>query len=216
MTLLETLLLPRVLGVLFTFALLAMAEPVLEGQLNRVFRNNGAFDWCWDRLLYPLLRAVLIMALVIALYPALFGLSDAPEINRLFALGHARLNTLLGVLFLFTLVLPALPVLSRHVAFVLPLQGFMATAIIYSWLADYLGVTLSSLFPGPMLAATLIVLAWAAWRLAQFCAEALGSWLDAATNVSGTRVILGQGMLLLVQGPIIVVYGYTLGRQIAI
>lgn len=216
MTLLETLLLPRVLGVLFVFALLAMVEPVLEGQLNRVFRNNGAFDWCWERLLYPLLRAALIMALVIALYPALFGLSDAPELQRLFALGHARLNTLLGVLFLFTLALPALPVLSRHAAFVLPLQGIMATAIIYSWLADYLGVTLSAIVPGPMLITTLFVLAWTAWRLAQFSAEAIGARLDAATNVSGTRIVLGQGLLLLAQGPIIVIYGYTLGRQIAI
>lgn len=216
MTLLETLLLPRVIGSLIVFAVLAMCEPLLEGRLTRLFRDDGAFDWCWERLLYPLLRAMLVGAFVAALYPALFGLTQAPDISRLVALGHARVNTLLGSLFLCTLVLAAIPATSRHPAVVLPLQGMLATAMLFRWLTEYLGATNTLLLTGWLQIALLFVLAVAAYRIANFGAQRIGARIDLAANVSGSQTMLRQGLLLLAQGPIIVLYGYSLGRQISI
>ncbi|MCC6201842.1 MAG: hypothetical protein IT494_02420 [Gammaproteobacteria bacterium] len=216
MSLLETLLLPRVVGAVLVFAAAAMCEPLLESWLTRLLRGNGAFDWCWERLLSPLLRATLIGALVAALYPALFGLIEAPTLGRLIALGHARVNLLLGALFLLTLVLSALPVISRHPALALPLQGILATAMLFSWLADYLGATNALLVTGWLQLLLLVILAVTSYRIANIGAARLGARLDAAASVSGSQAILRQGLLLLAQGPLIVLYGHTLGRQIAI
>jgi hypothetical protein len=216
MTLIETLLAPRVIVILIAFTLLAGLEPWFEQWLGRVFKHNRPFAWCWDALLYPLLRAVLVTALVIALYPSLFGLVEAPAIGELFAGGHARLNNLLGGVFLFTLLLPAIPLASREPAFMLPLQGILATAIVYNWLTRYLGATAVAIWPGNLAALTLLVLAWFSHQFARTLAAGIGATLDQAWHLDGTAIPLQRGIALLAQGPIVLLYGYLLGRQIAI
>jgi hypothetical protein len=205
-----------VLIALSFFLVVGVAEPFVEHRLGGMLRSNHVFHWSREYLLTPFARAAVIVTFVLLAYPALFGLRYAPEIARLLAEESLRLNNLLGILFLSTLLLPLLPPFTKRTELIVPLQGVIATAAVFTWYTDYLGATSASVWPGlpsALLIAAIIVFGH---RLAAHTGRRLGHALDVAFHTTGFDRVVPNAMELLAQAPIILIYGYVLGRQIAI
>lgn len=204
------------LAAIAVYALVAIAEPFVESWLHRVFEHNAPFQWAWDLFFAPLLRAAMIVVFVFFAYPALFGLSSAPTLSELLAVNDSRLNHLFSLLFVASIFLPFIPAINRAAELLLPLQAALATAVIFVWLSEYLGITSSSIWPGIHVIGIMIVLSFLSYRLARSVAEILGHWVDQKFYLTDGEAIVFRAVLLLSQVPVILFYGFGLGRQIAI
>lgn len=207
---------PSVLLALAFLLCAGLAEPLLEYRLNRVLDGNHAFHWSWEHLLAPALRAAIVAGFVLLAYPALFGVRVAPSLANLLHAGSARVNTLIGVLFVFSLLLPLTQVVARRSAMLVPLQGLIATAFVFVWYADYLGVTAASAWPGSVPALLLAALVVFAHRAASALAQRLGRALDARLATHGAERMVLNSAELMTQAPVVLLYGYALGQQLAI
>ncbi len=216
MSLIEVFASPGVLGALLLFVAAALAEPLLEQRLDRALGDNKVFDWWWEHLLRHMLRAVLIIALVLALYPLAYGISEAPSLGTLREAGNLKLTSLLNVVMVFALLLPMVPLLGQHEEFVLPAQGFVASTMVFSWLADYLNLPGTFLLPRLGTVLALFGMAFLFRGLAQIVVIPLGHRIDESRNVDGAANWLLRGMELGFVGPLVVIYGYTLAAPLAI
>lgn len=211
-------------SLLSTDVLLALAavfaagllEPLLAYRLNRALAGNHVFHWAWDHLGAPLIRAALVAAFVLIAYPALFGAHSAPPLSKLIADGSMRLSSLLNVLFISSLVLPALPPLSSRQALVIPVQGLIAVAMVFGWYTDYLGASSASFWPGFGAAGATVAMAIVAHLLAKDLGAYLGVAADRHFNTSGFDRLVPNAVELVVQMPVMLYYGLILGRQISI
>lgn len=201
----------------FLFVFIAgLAEPVLADRVNHWLEGNSVLHWAWDHLAAPMLRAAIIAGFVLLAYPALFALSVAPGIGELAAGGSLRLTNLFNVLFLVSLVLPALPLFGRHKALIIPVQGLIAVAMVFGWLTEHLGATSASFWPGWPAAVATLAMALVSHRLAADCGSALGHWLDRRRAYAGFDRVVPNSMELLWQTPVLLYYALSVSRQIGI
>lgn len=207
---------PGVLAALLFFLVVGACEPFVEYRLNRALDGNQAFHWSWAHLLAPFLRAVSIVVFVYLAYPAVFAVRHAPDFALLLADGTLRLNNLVGILFLCTLLLPIIPVFERRVELILPLQALIATAAVFDWYTDYLGASAASIWPGTPTALLLAGVVVFGHRVAADLGNRLGHAMDKAFVTRGFDRVVPNAMELLAQAPVILLYGYALGRQVAI
>jgi hypothetical protein len=198
------------------YALLAVTEPFLEAWLHDVFADNPAFQWGWDQFFAPLLRAAMLIVFVYLAYPASFGLTVAPTIAELIAGDDVQFSNIAGVVFLVGFLASLIPGLGRNPEFVLPIQGCLATGYVFYGLTGYLGVTTANLWPGIEILLTMIVVSFFAHRLGRVAAKAFGDWLDSALNTRGYDLVIVHAVELLAQIPVVLLFGYGLGRQLAI
>lgn len=206
----------NVLLAVFIYCALAGAVPFLEDWLHRVFDGNPPFQWGWDNFFAPLLRAAMIIGFVMLAYPALFGLTVAPEIGALLLKDELRLNNLMGIMFIASIFLPMLPLLGRRPEFVLPLQGMLVTAIVFHWLADYLHITSARPWPGFNIVALIIGLAYLSYHAGITLGSYAGERLDRRFQTKGLDIVILRAVHMLAQAPVILIYGYALGRQLSI
>lgn len=155
----------------------------------------------------PLMRAFCLMAFIALAYPALFRLPDAPGFGALLAADSTRFDSLVNVLFFVGLLLPALPVLRRAPALVLPLQGAAGIALVGHWLALAVGAGELALMPN---SSTLVMMA----TLSGFAAG-LAALLSRGVNDTVAQQEVFDLLLLWLQIPVLVVYGQLLGARLA-
>ena len=197
------------------FIVFALVEPFLEKWLHDLLQANPAFCLGWDYFFSPLLRAAAIVLFVYLAYPNLFGLSVAPTLSELTASADATPSSLLGVMFLVGLLLPMVPALNRHPEFVLPIQGALAVAYIFSWLTEHLHITTAYVWPANDTFLLMVLTSYLGHRLAQRIGTHLGAKLDQQFNTAGFDAVSRHVIELLAQLPVILIYGYGLGRQLA-
>lgn len=214
-TFLDALLTPRILLAGGVYALLAVLEPFLEHAIERRCHDNPPALWCVEHLGLPLLRAGCVVLFVWLAYPALFGLRVAPDLAALLAPHEHGTSTAVGVAFLVALAAPVLPILHRHPEFVLPVQGMLATALLFTWLTDYLHATRATVWPGADTLLLAGLVAWGMHRIAATAGRALGATADGIHGTDGWDRIATHVTTLLAQLPVILIYGMGLARQIA-
>ncbi len=198
------------------YGLLAATEPFIESWLHKLFEANPPFQWGWDQFFAPLLRAVMLVVFVYLAYPALFGLNVAPAIGELMRADEARINTVISVLFLTGFLASLIPGLGRAPEIVLPIQGSLAAGYLFYWLTNYLGVTTATLWPGIDIILMMICLSFFAHRLARIAGKSFGDWIDRTLETSGYDLVIVHAVELVAQIPVILLFGYGLGRQLAI
>lgn len=198
------------------YGLVAAGEPFLESWLSRVFKDNPSFRWRWEQFFAPLMRAAMLVVFVYLAYPALFGLTVAPTIGELLADDEVQTNNVIGVLIVGGFLVSLIPGLGRNSEIVLPIQGAMATAYVFHWLTNYIGVTTATFWPGVDILLTMIGVSFFAHRLSRFAGTACGDWLDRTLATRGYDLVVVHTFELLAQIPVILLFGYGLGRQIAI
>jgi hypothetical protein len=198
------------------YGLLAVTEPFLESWLHGEFKDNPPFQWGWDQFFAPLIRAVMLVLFVYLAYPALFGLTAAPTIGALLTGDEVQTNELIGVVFLVGFLASLLPGLGRNPEFVLPIQGSLATAYVFHWLTGYLGMTTATFWPGVDIVLTMILVSFFAHHLGRVAGKAFGDWLDGTLGTRGYDLVIVHAFELLGQIPVVLLFGYGLGRQLAI
>lgn len=124
-----------ILGVTLFTALAVLLE-VFGGRLLVRLQGRVPLDWGTEYIALPLLRVLLLVGFLLWSYPALFGWVEAAPLEAVFDADEHRLRQLVNLLFVLSLLLPLLPLLGELDATVLPLQGLVATALLYRWATD--------------------------------------------------------------------------------
>jgi hypothetical protein len=204
------------LGALLFIALAGMLEPVVEYHVERLVGTNRIAAWTFEHVFAPLLRALIIAGFVLLAYPALYGVRSAPTIAALLAEGTLRLTNLVNVLFLLSLLLPLLVPNFRRTAWLVPVQGLIATAMVFDWYTEYIGAVSIDWWPGAAPAAVVAVMVIVSHRLAADAGQTLGQRVDGLLGTRGFERLVPNATELVAQLPAVLYYGLSLGRQIAI
>ena len=186
----------------------------LGSWLARLACDNPVFPRVWDSVCAPLLRSAVIMAAVLAAYPALFGFRAAPALMSLMPSEAARGGTLFGLIYLGRVVAPLLPPLHMRPGMLDAVQGMCAVAVVFTWFADYLGAVSASVWPGLLSALTLFGMSVLLPALAAGLGRDFGAHLDSRYHFNGLDQLLGRALGMVAVAPIMMLYGYLLGMQL--
>jgi len=164
----------------------------------------------WTLLCAPLLRGAVIVGAVLWTYPALFGFRVAPPLMPLLLSDGASHGALLCLVVLARLLVPLLAPLRRRPDVVDCAQGFAATALVFAAYADHLGALSATVWPGIV---SVLALGGMSMLLPPLAA---GLARDFATRWGvGAAAWLGQLSGMAAVAPIVMLYGYLLGMQLA-
>jgi hypothetical protein len=176
--------------------------------------EHSALQWKWEHIAIPLAQAAMMMVFILLAYPVIYGIENAPEISILLSQDDLRIDYLVNLIFMVSLLFPLIPVLGHWHELVLPLQGIAASALIFSWLAQGVGLTEFSYWPGWEIVIACLFLGvfthWVGVKISQF----VGHKLDEAFNVLHSGELFSRGLILLLQSPVILLFSCSLGKQL--
>lgn len=157
----------------------------------------------------PLFRVVPMLLFLTCAFPLLLGLSTP-------ATGF-DLSALMNSLFLLSLILPQLPGLSRLHGPVLLLQLMLACALLFHWHLQALSAPESAyhLLPTPGLSIAILGLSVGVHLLTDWLSHHIGSWVTQRHHRLHAEVITQEGLAVLLQGPVLILYSSYLGQQLA-
>lgn len=180
-------------------ALLSLAE---QRALASLAGLRGPL-WIAEHVALPMGRAACVLLFIALAYPAIYGLATAPALSAVFSI-PGRLSAWANLLFLAALAIPLLPAAERLREIILPIQGLLGLAMLASWLGDTVGLPEIPLLPS-----------WATLGFAGACIALnllARSWLYRQDWNHG-RIWASELLLLLMQLPVLVVYGAQLGHN---
>ncbi len=177
--------------------------------------DNTFLQYCWDKIGMPLIRALLIIGFILLIYPINFGIASAPSINELLAVDDMRSSYLINMIFLLTFFFPLLPVIGRWDELIIPSQGILCSMIIFSWLCQGLKIENYSLFPDLKALGFIILISFITHWLAEYISEHTGDYFDKLFHREGFKVLVFKAVVLIMQSPVIFIFGIYLGKQIS-
>ncbi|MBL1141420.1 MAG: hypothetical protein HND53_05235 [Proteobacteria bacterium] len=176
--------------------------------------NNPFSRYCWDKMALPFIKTLLIIGFILLVYPINYGIDSAPSITELLNTDSTRSNFLLNIIFLVTFFYPLIPVIGKWEELIVPLQGFFASMIIFIWLCSGTGVENYSLFPDFKTITIILLISFITHWLAKYVAAHIGEYLDRLYNREGFDILIFKAVVLVMQSPVIFIYGLYLGKQI--
>ncbi len=210
-SLVATLLDARMLFALSLYGVLIVLVEIGTGRLDRHVQQSPVTEWIVEHIGLPWARAVALLVFIAVAYPALFGLAGAPPLGTVLGAGDGRANVLLNIAFIVSLLLPLLPLLGQLRGVVLPLQAIAMSTLLFHWLTMELHTAEPHYWPGWETVATLLLLAPLTQWLAYQTNRLAGAWFELR---EGYGNLLYDGLLLLFQVPVILVYTLGLGEQL--
>lgn len=177
--------------------------------------NNHLLQYCWDKIGMPLIRVFLIIGFILLVYPVNFGIASAPSINALLAIDDMRSSFLINMVFLLTFFFPFIPVIGKCDELIIPLQGILSSMIIFSWLCQGLDIENYSLFPDSKTLGLIILISIMTHWLAEYLSEHSGEYFDKLFHREGFKVLIFKAVVLIMQSPVIFIFGIYLGRQLS-
>jgi len=203
----------RLLAAFTVYALLTGFGLFLLDYLHNKL-NHHLLVSIWEIAIEPLYRVFVLVIFIIISYPLLFGLEHATPVAVLLSENEQRLDQLVNLAFLTSLLLPLIPVIGRFMEIVLPIQAILCCMMIFNWLAQSMNLTDFSYWPGIEIILLIILLALFTHWLSVMLARQSGSWLDNRFNVIGFEALIGESIILFMQAPVILVYSLVLGKQL--
>lgn len=159
--------------------------------------------WIAEHVALPMGRVICVLLFIALAYPAIYGLGAAPALADVLGVS-GRLSAWANLLFLAALAIPLLPASERLREIILPLQGLLGLAMLASWLGDTVGIPEIPLLPS-----------WATLSFSGACIAlnlVARPWLYRQDWNHG-RIWASELLLLLMQLPVLVVYGAQLGHN---
>ena len=147
-------------------------------------------------------------------YLTIFGIVDAPPLAALFDENATRVNYLVNILFLTTLLFPLIPVIGKWEELILPVQSIAAISVLFSWTAAEMGISTVHYWPGFLTIGFIVLWALITHLLTRAGSQYLGGAIDSKYNVTYSGELLSHGILLILQSPAILIFGVALGRQL--
>ena len=196
-----------------TYAVIIMLALPCFDRIHRALEHS-VLQWPWDHIGMPLLRAALMLLFILLAYPLIFAIADAPSIGTLLDNDERRVNYLINLLFLVTLLFPLIPVLGEWEELILPAQAIAACSLLFTWLAAAQGLSNIRYWPGINTVVYILVLAFVTHKLAQAVSHYLGESIDEKFNITDAGQLLSRALVLFMQSPAILLYSAALGRQL--
>ncbi len=213
MNLIDAIAQPRILLACLCFGCVNLLLANCEQHFFTRMAEHSITAWLAEHVYLPLARIFSILLFISLAYPALFGLREAPGIFSLLADGEHRVSHLINLGFLLSLLLPLLPVLGRLPSLVLPAQGLLAAAMLFTWLARTRDLEVS-LWPGWITMGLVLLWAVLGQRIAVWIAQQCGDhWNTHNTSEDQNRVYYEMAILFF-QIPAILLYTLSLGEQL--
>lgn len=119
------------------------------------------------------------------------------------------------MIFLLTFFFPLLPVIRKWEELIIPLQGILASMIIFSWLCQESGIENYSLFPNFKTLGFILIISLITHWLAKYFAEHFGEYFDKLYDREGFQILIFKAVVLIMQSPVIFIFGIYLGKQIS-
>ena len=176
--------------------------------------EHPVLQYPWEHIAMPLLRAGLMFIFIWLAYPLLFGIKEAPSLWTLMSSNELRINYLINLIFILTLLFPLIPIIGAWAELVLPAQGIAACIMIFSWLTEALGMENVSYWPGLKTIVVIMVIALLGHWLSNWIALHIGGYLDKKLNVEHAEELLARAIIVLMQSPAILVFSLGLGQQL--
>ncbi len=176
--------------------------------------THSVLQWPWANIGLPLLRSGLMLIFILMAYPTIFGIVDAPPLAALFDENATRMNYLVNILFLTTLLFPLIPVIGKWEELILPVQAIAASSVLFSWTATEMGISTVHYWPGFLTTGFILLWAFITHWLARAGSQYLGEAIDSKYNVTYSGELLSRGILLILQSPAILIFSVALGRQL--
>ncbi len=176
--------------------------------------DNHFLQFMWDKIGTPLLRTFLIVAFILLVYPLNFGIEEAPKITILLDVDKKRFDYLINIIFLLTFLFPLIPVIGKWDELIIPLQGIIASIIIFNWLCNVTQITAYSVLPDFYTFIIIIVISIITHWLADYLSHHIGDYLDKTFEREGFRLLVFRCVVLVMQCPVIFIFGTALGKQL--
>lgn len=203
----------QTLFALFMYCIsIVVAIPVFELIHTRL--DNRFLQSMWDKIGAPLLRTFLIIGFIILVYPLNYGLDNAPGIQHLLNVEKMRINILINIIFLLTFFFPLIPIIGKWDELIIPLQGIICSMIIFNWLCQSLQIKDYYLLPGMSVFVSIILISLITHWIAEYLSYHIGEYLDTLFDREGFKLVVFRCVLLLMQSPVIFIFGIALGKQL--
>jgi hypothetical protein len=105
-------------------------------------------------------------------------------------------------------------VVGKWEEFIIPLQGILASMIIFTWLCKSLNIETYTLFPDIKTITFIFIISFFTHKLAIYAAEHIGTYLDELYDREGFKIFVFRGIILIMQSPVIFIFGLYLGKQL--
>lgn len=211
MIVIDTLAQPRMLFAVLMLALLSLLLTWVEQRLQatQLERLPG---WLLEHIYLPLARIGSVLIFIALAYPTLYGIAAAPPLSALLQADSGRTSVLINLTFLLSLLLPWIPLVGRLPGLIMPAQGLLAAAMIFSWLAQSQGVD-AQLWPGWLPIGVILLGLYAGQRLAAWLAQLQGAY-SRQQGRSDWEAGWYAALVPLLQLPAMLYYTTQLGQQL--
>jgi len=166
--------------------------------------------WYAEHVLCPLLRVILLLIVVSQVYPAIDSETTSLDFWR--HLGERQqLQDIVNILFFGGLLLAFVP-LVNHPVFALPIQSMLTIALVFHW--QYGGDS-PSLWPSLPSLLKIVAYMLLAWLITRELGIRLSRHIDRWLAVSGSVRLVTDSLYMLLQIPVMLIYGEYLTAQLA-
>jgi hypothetical protein len=167
--------------------------------------------WILEQVVCPIIRIVVLLIIVSLVYPAIDNQSTF-EFWRILG-QREQFNDLLNILFVIGLGLAFIPLLS-HPVIALPIQSMLTIALVFSWQHADAGQSLTLL---PSLTLLLKILGYMllAYLVTRESSILLSRWIDRRFALDGSIRLVSDTIYLVLQIPVMLIYGSYLKSQLA-
>jgi len=214
MTLSQSLFHPQTIFAFFLYSISVIVALFLFSFIHEKL-NHHLLQYAWDKTGIPFIRTFLIIGLILLIYPINFGIESAPSINELLAADSKRSSLLINMIFLLTFFFPLIPIIGKWEELIIPLQGILASMIIFRWLCNGMSIENYTLFPDFKTISFIIIISLFTHWLAKHFASMFGEYLDNLYHREGFQTLIFKAVVLIMQSPVIFIFGLYLGKQIS-
>jgi len=173
-------------------------------------REVDSTVWILEHVVCPIVRIIVLMMIVSLVYPTLANQSTI-EFWRMLA-ERDQFNNLLNILFIVGLGLAFVPLLS-HPVIALPAQSMLTIALVFNWQFVEPG-TAVSLLPSLLMLAKIFGYMLVAYLITRECSIFLSRWIDRRFALAGSIRLVSDAIYLVLQIPVILIYGSYLHGQL--
>jgi hypothetical protein len=177
--------------------------------------NNNFSSFCWEKIGLSFIKTLLIIGFILVVYPINYGLETAPSITELLNKEETRSNFLINIIFLLTFFYPLIPIIGKWEEFIIPLQGVFASMIIFIWLCSGTGIDNYKLFPDLKTIIIILLISFVSHWIAKHLSVHIGEYFDKLYNREGFQILIFKAVILIMQSPVVFIYGLYLGNQIS-
>lgn len=217
----DVLLHPTLVMATILYIVMAISfEIAYQNFLHKISTVSGSF-WIAKHIGMPFFHILLLIAFIYMSYPLLYGLEShnmngeriLPSLTQLLNSKNGPTMKMINTLFIISVLLPLIPVVSRFLALILPLQAMAGSAVLYGWLSQFTGIEYL-IFPDYKVIAMIVFFSFIAELLAKSVAVLLGTNLNTRYHTHDMKKVIHKSSLLIFQVPILLIYTLNITHPI--